>query len=238
MGSKKKKKRDKKKGKNDKNTHNNIEDKLSKLDILVKIDDLKNKAQNYKIGGNYEKAISTANEIIYLAVKHDIPSVIKDQDEFLKTMAEKVQKEFIMNKIKEASNFIRDHYKELIKSNRIMQAHALIEGFKKEYDDFSYFNSMPIVQELIEVDKKNWLKYQVSIQYDKYKKILNSEKEEIEEIIRVLRKYYEELVNSGQIEEAEKLKTDFTNKYEDNSIVMDIPSVKEFIGNKNEVISN
>ncbi|MFX0073149.1 MAG: hypothetical protein ACFFAO_18885 [Candidatus Hermodarchaeota archaeon] len=234
MGSKSKKKKDKKKNKkHDIKTEskNDISSKLDKLDSLVELDNLRNLAINHKANGNYEEAINISDKVIRLAIKCNIPSIIEEQEKFMNSMAEKVQEDYFISKIKEVSEVIRDQYINLINENRIMQAHALIESFKKDFSEISYFESIPAVQELIAVDKRNWVKYQSNVNED-YQEIFNDEKGEINVIINALSKYYEELINAKQYDEAHKLINDFVKKYEDNSTIMALPSVQGLLRKK------
>ncbi|TFG09232.1 MAG: hypothetical protein EU539_00240 [Promethearchaeota archaeon] len=210
-----------------------ISSKLNKIDALVEIDKLKNLAINYKVNADFEKAINTADKIMRLAVKFDMPSLIKEQEKFMNTMAEKVQKDYFISKIHDVSEVITDQYTKLIKSNRIMQAHALIEGFKKEYDEFSYFSSIPAVQELIDIDKKNWIKYQVKFK-DKYDGIFKDEQEELIILIDAINKYHDELIEDGQLDEANNIIEEFIKKYEDNSNIMSLQNVQTLIKKKRE----
>ena len=229
MGSKKKKKKEIDEVKSD------ISPQINKLDALLKIQELKNSAQNYKMEGNYEEAINTADQIIRLAIKCSMTSHIKEQEEFINSMAEKVQEEFIISKIKGVYSIVKNQYEKLIKENNIMQAHALIKGFKKNYNENSYFESIQIVQDLIAKDNKIWLDYQIKSKDTDYQQRFKDEKDEIEQIIKALSNYYDELITNKQANEGSEIIKDFIKKYEDNSVVMSFPSVQRLIAKEKEV---
>ena len=234
MGSKKKKKKEIVKKDKDE-VKSDISPQINKLDALLKIQELKNSAQNYKMEGNYEEAINTADQIIRLVIKCNMTSHIKEQEEFINSMAEKVQKDFIISKIKGVYTIVKNQYEKLIKENNIMQAHALIKGFKKNYNENSYFESIQIVQDLIAKDNKIWLDYQIKSKDTDYQQRFKDEKDEIEQIIKALSNYYDELITNKQANEGSEIIKDFIKKYEDNSVVMSFPSVQRLIAKEKEV---
>lgn len=211
------------------NKNKDIALKFNKIDALIKVDELKSLAQNYKAQGNFEGAINTAEKIMTFAIQFNMSALIKEQEKFINSIAEKVQLEYLTSKINEVANVIKNQYEKLINSNERIQAHALIEGFKKNYDEISYFESIPIVEDLILEDKKNWLKYQVLIQESDFQKQFLSEEEEMNQIIASLDKYYEEIITYGQFENAHDLINEFLKKYENIPIVMKIPAVQNLL---------
>lgn len=236
MGSKKKKKKDKdKKEKDVDEVKSDISPQINKLDALLKIQELKNSAQNYKMESNFEEAINTADKIIRLAITCNMTSHIKEQEEFINSMAEKVQEEFIIAKIKGVYSIVNNQYEKLTKENNIMQAHALIKGFKKDYKNNSYFESIQMIQDLIAKDNKIWLDYQIKSKDTDYQQRFKDEKDEIEQTIKALSNYYDELITNKQVNEGRELVKDFIKKYEDNSVVMSFPSVQRLIAKEKEV---
>ena len=232
MGSKKKKEKKKKERKQEstevEEEKYDVSLQLNKLDAFLNIEELKFLAQNYKMEAKFEEAINTAEKIIRIAIKFNITSEIKEQEKFINSMAEKVQEDFIISKINDVCSVVEE-YEKLLESNKIMSAHALIQGFKKEYDENSYFDSIPLVQDLIRKDNKIWVDYQVKVQEKNHQKEFRSEKDEIDEIIKALNKYYDEIVKDGQINESHELIKTFIKKYNDNSFIMSLDSVRKLI---------
>jgi len=228
LGSKKKKEKKKKITELEEEKYD-VSMQLNRLDAFLKIEELKFLAQNYKMEGKFEEAINTAEQIIRIAIRFNITSEIKEQEKFINSMAEKVQEDFIISKINDVCSVVEDQYEKLLESNKIMSAHALIQGFKKEYDEVSYFDSIPLVQDLIRKDNKIWVDYQVKVQDNNHQPEFRNEKDEIDEIIRALNKYYDELVKDGQINESHELIKTFIKKYNDNLFIMSLDSVQTLI---------
>jgi len=135
----------------------------SRFEISSKIDELKNLAQNCYLSGNYQEAINYSEEIIKLAIKGDVPSYVKEQEKFINIIADKLQKEYMMSEVKNVATGIEQLYETLIKSNKVKKAHEILEDFKKKYEEIPNFESIPIVQQLIMKDNKEWIKYTSSI---------------------------------------------------------------------------
>ena len=58
---------------------------------------------------------------------------------------------------------------------------------------------------------------------------------EIDQTIKALSIYYDELITNKQVNEGRELVKDFIKKYEDNSVVMSFPSVQRLIAKEKEV---
>ena len=84
---------------------------------------------------------------------------IEEQERFLRKVAEKVQKDYFVTEIEVAGKMINKIYDILLNSENVIQAHDIVENFKEHYKNNSYFNSIPLIQDLINKDKKNWLRY-------------------------------------------------------------------------------
>ena len=135
-------------------------DALDKFEIISRIDKLSGEAQNYKIKGNFEEAIRTSSEIVKLAMHANLPSHIEAQDKFLKTIAKEVKKDHIISEILSIGERVKKMFDVLIASNDIPGAHDLVEEFKNKYQNISYFNTIPLVRDLILEDNKKWILFQ------------------------------------------------------------------------------
>jgi hypothetical protein len=134
--------------------------KLNRLDIISKIDDLSDSAQQYRRQGNLKEAIRIVGKITNLAIQGNMPSYIKEQDEFLKDIAKEVKKDHIISKIIEEGESTSALYDKMIHAGKINEAHELVQDFKDKYQDYSYFNTLPIVKDLIIKDQREWIKRQ------------------------------------------------------------------------------
>ncbi|MFX1493388.1 MAG: hypothetical protein ACFFBZ_03835 [Promethearchaeota archaeon] len=132
-----------------------------KFDILSDIDDMKILEENFFLNGNYEDAINYAERVIRLAIKNKMDSYIKEQEEFMRKVAEKVQYEYYSSEIGESGKVIKKIYDILLESEKIYEAHEILESFKKKYHNNPSFYSIPLIKELIKKDETEWLKYQI-----------------------------------------------------------------------------
>ena len=135
-----------------------------KLDIISEINNMKIVEENYLLNANYDDAINYAEKIIRLAIKNNMDSYIQEQKQFMKKLAEKVQNLYFTAQIEESGKMISKIYNVLLKSDNIIQAHEILEHFKQHYQNSSYFNSIPIIKDLVKKDQKEWLRYQIHYQ--------------------------------------------------------------------------
>jgi len=137
---------------------------FEKIEILSKLREMQGKAQNYKIKKNLDEAIILSDKIMRLSVKYDLTSMIKDQKEFIKKIAEEVEKDYFKPKIKQFAGWILTQYDKLVSSDGIYQAHNLVESLKESYGELPGFSSISEVQQIIEKDEKEWLKFKLKRQ--------------------------------------------------------------------------
>jgi len=130
-----------------------------KLEVLSQIDTLRFLAQKNRNEANFEEAIYNAEQIIRLAILNDMPSYLKEQEEFINTMAKKVQKDYFITEIDKVCSSLNDMYDKLIDTSQITQAHEIIESFKNRYSDVAFFNTIQSVRELILKDQKIWVNF-------------------------------------------------------------------------------
>ncbi len=160
-----------------------------RFEITAKINDLKILAQNSYISGNYKGAINYAEEIINLAVQRNITSYVKDQEKFINIIADKLQREYIISEIKDVAVGIQQLYETLLKTNNIEKAHEILADFLNRYQDFPEFESIPIVQELITKDKKEWIKYNTIKKDPAEEQLRDDEKDEFDNTLDDIQKF-------------------------------------------------
>ena len=160
--------------------------KLQKYEILSKISDLEILAKKASMIGNYDDSIQYAEQIIRLSIIGNLPEHIKDQQNFLNEIAERVHKEYTIDEIHSVGDGIKKIYEVLIDGEKIQEAHIILNDFKNNYKDISYFNSIPLIQELLKRDNQLWISYQSSLQNDEKIQDNKNQKEdfksELEEI--------------------------------------------------------
>ncbi|MBY9003563.1 MAG: hypothetical protein KGD73_06300 [Candidatus Lokiarchaeota archaeon] len=165
--------------------------KLQKYEILSKISDLEIIAKKAAMLGNYDDSIQYAEKIIRLSIRGNLPEHIKEQQNFLNEIAERVQKEYTIDEIHSVGNGIKKIYEMLIEGEKIQEAHIILNDFKKNYKDISYFNSIPLIQEILKRDNQLWISYQSTLQKDdkihnieNQKEVFKSELEEIKNFLK------------------------------------------------------
>ncbi|MHA1191245.1 MAG: hypothetical protein ACTSP9_02980 [Promethearchaeota archaeon] len=165
--------------------------KLEKYEILSRISDLEILAKKASMIGNYNDSIQYAEQIIRLAIRGDLPEHIKEQQNFLNNIAERVHKEYTIEEIHSVGNGVKKIYEILIGGEKIQEAHSILNDFKNNYDDVSYFNSIPLIQELLSRDTQLWISYQSTLQelesyHDKesQKEDFKAELEEIQNFLK------------------------------------------------------
>ena len=146
-------------------TSSKIEDKgkKEKYEILSKIADLEIVARKALMIGNYDEAIKNSEKIIRLSIVGDLSHYIEEQQAFLNEIAYKVLKEYTTKEINDVGNGIKNIYETLITAERVKEAHFILEDFKKKYSGISYFKTIPLIQELLDMDTRLWMKYQLSL---------------------------------------------------------------------------
>jgi len=138
-------------------------EKKEKYEILSRIADLEIVARKAMMIGNYEEAIKNSEKIIRLSIVGDLSHYIEEQQAFLNEIAYKVLKEYNTKEINDVGNGIKKIYETLIKAEKIKDAHYILEDFKEKYSEISYFNTIPLIQELLDMDTRLWMKYQLSL---------------------------------------------------------------------------
>ncbi|MFX1443200.1 MAG: hypothetical protein ACFFHV_07285 [Promethearchaeota archaeon] len=138
-----------------------------KIKLLSKVDELKFNAQKSWMEGNLDDAIYNAEQIIRLAIMADMPSYIKEQEEFINLIAKEVQKDYLISEIQKTSKSLHEMYDTLVASNQASQAHEIVKSFVKRYQDMPFFNSIPSVKDLITKDKRVWIEHISSLQNER-----------------------------------------------------------------------
>ena len=156
---KKKDKKLKKKARKSEQEPEVVDLKTNKLEAVSKIDNLRFLAQKNHMEGNFEDAIFNAEKIIRLAILADMPSYIKEQEDFINIMSKKVQEDYLISEINKTCSSLNEMYDKLIDTGQITQAHEIIKSFKNRYKDISSFNTIQSVKDLLSKEEKVWLNY-------------------------------------------------------------------------------
>ena len=133
--------------------------KSNKLEVVSKIDNLRFLAQKNQMEGNFEDAIFNSEQIIRLAILTDMPSYIKEQEDFINIMSKKVQQDYLISEINNVCTSLNEMYDKLIETGQISQAHEIIKSFKNRYKDVTAFKTIQSVEDLLSKDQKIWVNY-------------------------------------------------------------------------------
>ena len=132
---------------------------VSKLEIMIAIDDLKSSQNALIVEGNNEKAMQCANQIIEYAIRYKMSYYITEQEDILNSLAKKAQIEYITSEIEKKCLEVNEIYDTLIKNNEIEQAHQNVEDFKRKYTDNPFFETLPFITALLDKDRKIWIQH-------------------------------------------------------------------------------
>ncbi len=138
--------------------------KNPQIEALSKIVELSDLAEGSLMKGVYDDAIYYSEQVIRLAIENGMDHHIRKQEEFMKVIAEKVQKEFYVSEINKAASKIEKIYDILIKAENFNQAHEVLEAFKIHYKDKINLDSIKIFQDLINKDLKERIKFKIGQQ--------------------------------------------------------------------------
>ncbi|MGB5910412.1 MAG: hypothetical protein WBH31_04375, partial [Promethearchaeia archaeon] len=116
-------------------------------------------ANNHYLMGKYDDAIKTAEEIIDLAKKVELNSIIREQEKFITNIYQIIenedQKSFIIDDFED----LKIKFEKLSKNERIDEAHEEVEKFKQKYDKIIDLSPNLSIEELLEKEQKIWNKY-------------------------------------------------------------------------------
>jgi chloramphenicol O-acetyltransferase len=140
--------------------------KFNKLDAMQMIDDLKASQEVSLIEGNLENSIKTANKIIELAIRYNMNYYIKEQEDFLKAIADKEQKNYFTAILAKEFQNLKKLYDNLMETNQISQAHSIVQNFKQKHIDNPILASIPSIKVFLENERINWIKFQTSAEQE------------------------------------------------------------------------
>jgi len=194
-----------------------IEEKTSKIEIIEKIEGLKNIKQAHVVKAEFEKAINVSQKIKKFATIANIPSLVQEEEKSIKEMQQKIDNKEKFSKIQEECQKLDEMFDMFVEDGEIIEAHELIEEFKKKYSNIVYFffTSIPGVEELIEKDRKTWLRYKVKKDY------IETEKEEY------IDKIVEEEKPKPKLDKIQSIKAGIAPKQELNRLKLDRAQLEE-----------
>ncbi len=132
------------------------EDNKNKLEVLSKIDELKIIANNHYLMGKFDEAIKIAEEIMDIAEKARLYSVVREEGEHIANMYKQAKEEHKYIVIRDDFEGLIGDYDKLVEKGNIEEAHDLVQTFKQYYEKNIDLNSFNNVKEFLSRDSKIW----------------------------------------------------------------------------------
>ncbi|MFX1380426.1 MAG: hypothetical protein ACFFA4_15175 [Promethearchaeota archaeon] len=128
----------------------------SVLPILEKVDALKDKSEELIKSEQYKNAINLLKEIIELAKKIQDDALATEQKRLISELTEKYENKEIVSQLEKETIKVEKEYKELISSNKVLEAHNLVKDFIEKFESIYDLSLIPSAKELILKEKRNW----------------------------------------------------------------------------------
>ena len=131
------------------------------LPKLEEIKELKGKADEFFISENYDEVIEISNQLIKLAEDIGDESLKLDQEEFILEAKSRDKAKNFRIKLDDKTVKAKKEFDDLIKTENVVEAHKIVEEFKKEYSEDIDLTTVPLADILIKEDEKRWTELQV-----------------------------------------------------------------------------
>lgn len=138
-----------------------MSDNKKKIEIILKIDNLRIIKETCIQKGQYEEAIIIGKQIVNVALNADMNSIALEEQENLAKLKQKMNREKELHQIKKRCKDINKEFNYLISMGKVMHAHNLIQQFLKLYERVDDLESIEEIQQLIKQDRKEWINYKV-----------------------------------------------------------------------------
>ena len=153
-----------------------------KIAIISQIDDLKIKAANHFRLGQGDLAIRVAEQIIDLATKANLESIVDEQRKFIIKIE---GTDFVKSKVPEMialCNDFKDKCDKLLEEKKVIEAHELVEEFKRKYERYYNLQTIPSARTAIDKEEKVWSEF------------LSGQEEVIQQLEQLEEKFYENIM--------------------------------------------
>ena len=131
-------------------------DNKEKLEVLSKIDELKVIANNHYLMGKFDEAIKVAEEIMDIAERAKLYSVVREEGEYISNLYKQAKDEHKFIVIKDDFEDLEEEFDILVEEGKIEEAHDLVQTFKQYYEKNIDLNSFNNVNEFLSRDSKIW----------------------------------------------------------------------------------
>jgi len=142
-----------------------LDEQKKKIIIISEIDELKVIANNHYLMGKYDEAIKTAEEIIELAKKADLNTIIREQQKFISKIYQLIEKGDQRSFLTEDFEDLQLKFSSLLNNDKINEVHEIVDVFKKKYDKIINLSSNSNIKKLIEREAKIWESFSTKQNY-------------------------------------------------------------------------
>ncbi|TXT65291.1 MAG: hypothetical protein BAJALOKI1v1_450021 [Promethearchaeota archaeon] len=138
-----------------------LSESKNKIDIILKIDNLKMIRENCLLKGELREALVVEEQIIKLADQAGLESTLLEEKEKVKELSQKYLRKQDIEKVSKMCEGIIEEFDHLVSLGNILSAHNIVQQFFKLNEGIENLESIEIVQELIKRDTREWTKYKV-----------------------------------------------------------------------------
>lgn len=141
------------------NSEQELEKQKRKIIIISEIDELKVITNNHYLMGKYDEAIKTAEEIIELAKKAELNSIVREQQKFISKIYKLIEKGDQKSFLREDFEDLQLKFNNLLNNDKVNEAHEIVDFFKKKYEKIIDLSSNSNIKKLIERESQIWEKH-------------------------------------------------------------------------------
>jgi len=198
------------------------------LPVLSEISRLKSKADKFFISNNYEDAINIAQKIVTLAQGINDDSLEQDQINFIIEARSRARATEILQEIEILSKETTEEFDQLVKDEKYQDAHKLVEGIKKKYENKYNLSMIPLTQQLLLKDEN--MVYKLKIEQEPLLKEIEAfvssfEKRSNKRNLKVMKDFLERRSNLSQ-------------HFLDDKIIKKLKQAKDFYYRTKEEVVN
>jgi len=132
------------------------DEREKKVRILEQIDNLRVTQNNHFMLGRLEDAISIGEQIIDLARRGELPTIVEELEDFIETIRGKITEKNKISLVKDAFEHVKDDHDKFIASNNITDAHKVVIKFKLKFESSMDLKSIPQIKEFIVKEEELW----------------------------------------------------------------------------------
>jgi len=136
--------------------------------IIENIEELKERIVDLVNSEEFENAIKSSEEIIKLSIEIKDDALKREQEAKIEDFRERAENKEILDKIKENTDVIKKSFEELrrtFKPKDIIEAHKIVEDFKRKYENDYDLSTVPLARELITEEERVWQNFTADQDY-------------------------------------------------------------------------